>query len=75
MNTIPEPRTAAALAARRSKTDTALLRVHEAIARLQREKAQISVAAIARRADVSRTFLYDNVEARAAITAAMAGAD
>ncbi|MFI1508513.1 DUF6262 family protein [Streptomyces sp. NPDC020597] len=71
---VPEPRTAAALAARRHKTETALKRVREAIARLQREKAQVSVAAIARRADVSRTFLYDNAEARAAVANAMAKA-
>ncbi|MEU4119066.1 DUF6262 family protein [Kitasatospora sp. NPDC028055] len=72
--TIPEPRTAAALVARRRKTETALERVHQAIGKLRREKAQISVAAVARRADVSRTFLYDNVEARAAVAAAMAEA-
>ncbi|MFJ4858991.1 DUF6262 family protein [Streptomyces sp. NPDC088730] len=73
MNTgpLPDPRTAAALTARRRKTEAALERVHQAIARLRREKAQVSVAAIARRADVSRTFLYDNVEARAAVAAAM----
>ncbi|MFE9783265.1 DUF6262 family protein [Streptomyces sp. NPDC005775] len=69
--TTPEPRTAAALAARRSKTEAALERVHQAITRLRREKAQVSVAAVARRADVSRTFLYDNAEARAAIATAM----
>ncbi|MDX3186641.1 DUF6262 family protein [[Kitasatospora] papulosa] len=69
--TVPEPRTAAALAARRRKTEAALERVHQAIARLRREKAQFSVAAVARRADVSRTFLYDNVEARAAVSTAM----
>ena len=74
MNTVPEPRTAAALAARRSRTDAALLRVHESIARLQREKAQVSVSAVARRANDSRTFLYDNSEARVAIAAAMAEA-
>ncbi|GFE17967.1 hypothetical protein Sgleb_60140 [Streptomyces glebosus] len=69
--TVPEPRTTAALAARRRKTETALQRVHEAITRLRRENAQISFAAVARRANVSRTFLYDNVEARAAVAAAM----
>ncbi|WP_405900312.1 DUF6262 family protein [Streptomyces sp. NBC_00727] len=69
--TVPEPRTASALAARRRRTEAALERVHQAIARLRREKAQISVAVVARRADVSRTFLYDNVEARAAVAAAM----
>ncbi|QNE77236.1 DUF6262 family protein [Streptomyces finlayi] len=73
--TVPEPRTAAALAARRRKTEAALQRVHQAIARLRREKAQVSVAALARRADVSRTFLYDNVEARSAVAAAMTQAD
>ncbi|MFB6571044.1 DUF6262 family protein [Streptomyces noursei] len=73
MNTtaVPEPRTAAALAARRRKTEAALERIHHAIARLRREKAQISAAAVARRADVSRSFLYDNAEARAAVAAAM----
>ena len=70
--TVRGPRTAAALAARRRKTETALQRVHEAIARLRREKAQASVATVARRADVSRTFLYDNPEARAAVASAMA---
>ncbi|MFG2631721.1 DUF6262 family protein [Streptomyces sp. NPDC048473] len=68
---VPEPRTAAALAARRHKTETALQRIREAINRLRREKAQVSVAAVARRADVSRTFLYDNAEARAIIATAM----
>jgi hypothetical protein len=71
---IPEPRTAAALAARRHKTETALQRVREAITRLRREKAQVSVAAVARRADISRTFLYDNAEARAMVATAMAEA-
>ncbi|WP_405605582.1 DUF6262 family protein [Streptomyces sp. NBC_01410] len=60
---VSEPRTAAALAARRQRTEATLQRVREAIARLRREKAQVSVAAVARRADVSRTFLYDNPEA------------
>ncbi|MEV0122666.1 DUF6262 family protein [Streptomyces sp. NPDC050703] len=71
---VPEPRTAAALAARRHKTETALQRVREAITRLRREKAQVSVAAVARRADVSRTFLYDNAEARTMVATAMAEA-
>ncbi|MGN6405932.1 DUF6262 family protein [Sinomonas sp.] len=70
----PGPRTAAAQAARRRKTETALQRVHQAIARLRREKARISVAAVARRADVSRTFLYDNPEARTSVDTAMAEA-
>jgi hypothetical protein len=67
----PGPRTAAALAARRRSTEAAVGRIHDAINRLRREKAQISVAAVARRAGVSRTFLYDNPEVRASISSAM----
>lgn len=74
MTTAPAPRTTAALTVRRQKTCAALQRVHDAITRLRREKAQVSVAAVARRADVSRTFLYDNSDARAAIFAAMTAA-
>ncbi|MEV7931155.1 DUF6262 family protein [Kitasatospora sp. NPDC088779] len=47
------------------------MRVRDAITRLRREKAQVSIAAVARRANVSRTFLYDHPEARATIAAAM----
>jgi hypothetical protein len=71
VTTVPEPRTAGALAARRRGTEAAVQRVHAALQRLQREKASVSVAAVARRADVSRTFLYDNSEARSAVAAAM----
>jgi flagellar capping protein FliD len=65
-------RTAAALAARRRSTQAAVERVHDALTRLRREKARVSVAVVGRRAGVSRTFLYDNPEARAAVAAAMA---
>ncbi len=71
---VPEPRTAAATAARRRTTEAALGRVHDALARLRREKAPVSVVAVALRAQVSRTFLYDNPEARAAVEAAVAEA-
>src|SRR6266508_1928469 len=65
MNTITasRSRTAAALTARRRNAEAALQRVHDALGRLRREKAQVSVAAVARRAAVSRTFIYDNAEA------------
>ena len=69
--TVGEPRTAAALAARHRRTEGAIGRVCEAITRLRREKTQVSVAAVARRANVSRTFLYDNAEAKTAVAAAM----
>ena len=67
-------RTSAALEARRRKSEASLQRVHDAIARIRREEAQVSIAGVARRADVSRTFLYDNQQARAAVAAAMAEA-
>ena len=68
------PRTIAALAARRRDTQAALGRVQDAITRLRRERSPVSVAAIARRADVSRTFLYDNPAARATVAAAITAA-
>ena len=68
---IPAPRTAAAFAARRRDTQIALGRVHDAIARLRREKTPVSVAAVARRGDVSRTFLYTNPDAKTAVAKAI----
>ena len=64
--------TAAALAARQRATEAALKRVHDAITRLRREKTQVTVAAISRRAGVSRTFLYSNPDARTAVAAVLA---
>lgn len=72
--TAHKPRTAAALESRRRSAQAAVERVHDTISRLHREKTPVSVAAVARRADVSRTFLYDNPEARAAVAAAIAEA-
>jgi hypothetical protein len=66
-----ESRTAAALAARRRDTLAALDRVHDAINRLRREKTPISIAAVARRAGVSRTFLYTNTDAKTAVAQAI----
>jgi small-conductance mechanosensitive channel len=68
---VSSSRTAAAAAARRRRSEAALQRVRDAIAAMGREKARVSVAAIARRANVSRTFIYDNPQARAAIAAAL----
>jgi chromosome segregation ATPase len=65
------PRTAAALAARRRNTQAALERVHEAITRLRRDKTPATVATVARRADVSRTFLYTNSDAKTAVAKAI----
>jgi cell division protein FtsL len=67
-----EPPTAAALAARRTSAHAALQRVHDALARMRREKTPITVASVGRRASVSRTFLYSNPEARTAVADAAA---
>lgn len=67
-------RTAAANAARHNRTQASLQRVTDAIARMRRDKTLISVAALARRANVSRTFLYTNPDARSQIHAAASNA-
>jgi len=67
-------RTAAATDARRRAAQDAFGRVRDAIKQIKREKAHPSAAAVARRADVSRSFIYDNPEARAAVSAALAEA-
>lgn len=69
-----QQRTAAALASRRRATQAAVDRVHDTIARLRRERTPVSTAAVARRARVSRTFLYTNPAARTAIDTAKAAA-
>ncbi|WP_217621732.1 DUF6262 family protein [Streptomyces lunaelactis] len=56
--------TGAALAARRQQTQEKLGQVEKAIAQLRRERRRITVRAIAGRANVSSTFLYDNAAAR-----------
>jgi hypothetical protein len=66
-------RTAAAVAARQRSTQAALARVGDVLARMRREKTPVSVAAVSRRAAVSRTFLYSNPEARAVVAGAIAG--
>jgi Family of unknown function (DUF6262) len=58
------PRTAAALAARRRRTLAKLDQVRLAIADLNKRKVPVTVSAVVRRAGVSRTFLYENPEAR-----------
>lgn len=65
------PRTAAALAARHRDSQAALDRVRDSIARLRRERTPVSVAAVARRAGVSRTFLYTNLDAKTAVAEAI----
>jgi small-conductance mechanosensitive channel len=74
MGTPARSRIAAATAARRRAAQDALGRVHDAVRQIRREKAQPSAAAVAPRAGVSRSFIYDNPEARAAVAAALAEA-
>lgn len=64
--------TAAALAARRASSRAALQRVDDALARMRRQKIPVTVAAVARQAGVSRTFLYTSPQARAAVASAAA---
>lgn len=70
MTVVAEDRTAAATQARRDATARALERVDQALRQLRRERARITVAGVARRADVSRTFLYQNDRARQLLDAA-----
>ncbi len=72
MTTSDDGRPAAAVAARRHSTQAALGRVHDALTRMRREKTPVTVASVGRRAGVSRTFLYSNPQARAALASAMA---
>ncbi len=59
--------TAAAIAARRRHTEQKLEQVKSAIGQLRRERGRLTVRAIAQRAGVSATFLYENADARALV--------
>jgi Family of unknown function (DUF6262) len=61
------PQTAAAIAARRVRTAKMLDRLRSTVQRMRREKTPITYQAVARRAGVSRTFLYQNPDARALV--------
>ena len=64
------PRTAqtgAAIAARRRASEEMLDRVRTALAAMRRDRTPLTVAALARTAHVSRTFLYQNQQAKALI--------
>jgi chromosome segregation ATPase len=68
-----DPRTAAAIESRRASIAAMIQRVDQALQQMRREHATITPASAARRAGVSRSFLYQNAEARALVTAAAAG--
>ena len=63
--------TTAAVAARRRQTQQKLRQVDSAVAQLRRERGRLTVRAIATRAGVSATFLYENAEARERVQAAV----
>lgn len=69
MTSAPD-QTAAATAARRRQTQDKLVRVEKAI-QLRRERSRLAVRAIAQRAGVSATFLYENADARSLVQAAV----
>jgi hypothetical protein len=64
------PQTAKAIAARRQQTERKLTRVEKSINQIRRERGRVTVRAIAQRAEVSTTFLYENPAARALVQAA-----
>ncbi|MFI9366757.1 DUF6262 family protein [Kitasatospora sp. NPDC053057] len=61
---LPAPRTAQALKARRQRTEDSLRRIKDAVVHMENTKIPITVSAVARHADVSRTFLYEHPQAR-----------
>ena len=67
-------RTASAIAARHRETAAMLDRIRAALHRMDRTGVKITTAAVARHAEVSRTFLYQNPEARLLVSEAIAGA-
>jgi predicted nucleic acid-binding Zn-ribbon protein len=68
-----EPQTAAAIESRRAAIAAMIQRVDQALQQMRREHAPVTPAAVARRTGVSRSFLYQNAEARALVMTAAAG--
>ncbi|MET7394267.1 DUF6262 family protein [Dactylosporangium sp. NPDC005572] len=72
---VPEPaapRTVAANQARRQSTLDKLERIETTLRTIRRERTPVTYPAVARRASVSRTFLYQNTDAKTLMTAAIA---
>ncbi|MFF9104799.1 DUF6262 family protein [Streptomyces rubrogriseus] len=72
--TVPAARTAQALEARRKKTEDGLARIKDTLDQMIKARTPITMAAVARAADVSRTFLYEHADARSLVTEAMSQA-
>lgn len=62
-------RTHAATLARRAATGAKVARVETTLRQMARDKAPVTVSAVARRSGVSRTFLYQNATARELVAA------
>lgn len=65
-------RTEAAIQARRNNTGQMLHRVRDTLRQMRRDHIPVQTATVARRAEVSRTFLYQNEHARKLLTDAIA---
>ncbi len=65
-------RTKAAIQARRNNTEQMLQRVRDALRQMRRDHIPAQTAMVARRAQVSRTFLYQNEQARKLLADAVA---
>lgn len=66
--------TAAAIAARRSRTARLLAQVEKAISQLAKEQRRVTVTAIAARSGASTSFLYQNPDARRLVSDACSAA-
>ncbi|MGI5243117.1 DUF6262 family protein [Dactylosporangium sp. CA-139066] len=66
------PRTAAANQSRRQSTGDKLERIDTTLRTMRRERTPITYPAVARRAGVSRTFLYQNPDAKSLMAAMIA---
>ncbi|MFG2653542.1 hypothetical protein [Streptomyces sp. NPDC048436] len=71
---IPAARTAHAFRSRRKKAEEGLTRIKAVLDQTIKARTPISMAGVARAAEVSRTFLYEHADARALVTEAMSQA-
>lgn len=70
-----QPRTLAANQARQQGTRLKLHLIEEALSQMRRERTPVTYPAVARRARVSRTFLYQNPDARNLMATAITATD
>lgn len=68
-------RTSAANQARQEKTRRKLQRIEETLTRMRRQHTPVTYPAVASRAGVSRTFLYENADAKALMATTITTAD